>query len=196
MDETLRAGDEQFVSDLLAEHLVDVSEAVDVDEDRRNMCVTADRCAQRACEMIDDGRPVREVGQRVEGRSVGQFVQLGLRVGDVVEEECDLAGPGRRVDRRRRPQDELASGQRPVIDPSVPRDVSAAEHVGGQLIEKRAQHAGCSTARGDVGERRDAEQVEHWSVQVTDRPVEAQQRECDAIVVERTVDESVVVMRP
>ena len=80
-----------------------------------------------------------------------------------------------------------------MIDASVPGAVSPAEHVGRHLIEKRPQHARCWAPRDDIGERRHAEEVEHRSVEVPDRAIEAEQRHRGSVVVEGPVHEAVVV---
>lgn len=191
VDESPAACDQELVAHVLTEDLVDVCELVDVDEDRSDVAARMVGRAQGAGEVIEDGRPVDQAGQVVTGRAADQFGQLGLGLGDVLEQQRHVAGSGRGVDARAGAQHHLAAGERTVIDATVPRAVSPAEHVGGHLIEKRTQHPRRGAARLDVGERRHAEQIEHRSVQVPDGAIEAEQGHCGSVVVERPVHEPV-----
>ncbi len=130
------AGHQELVTHVLSEHVVDVGEVVDVDDECGHVATRFRLPAEGASEVVEHRRSVREPGQRIVRRQPVQLGEFGLRTGDVVQQERDLARSVRRIDARRGAQDHLAARRRSMIDPPVPGRVPATEHVGGQLVEE------------------------------------------------------------
>ncbi|HEX2160445.1 MAG TPA: hypothetical protein VHF88_01325 [Thermoleophilaceae bacterium] len=70
-------GDQQLVAGLVAERVVDQLEVVDVEEGDREATVAGARVAQRPAESAPEERAVRQSGERIVVRAVGQ---LALRL--------------------------------------------------------------------------------------------------------------------
>ena len=75
--------DEELVADLVTQPVVDVLEAVEIDEMERKRAVAAARAGDLAAQAVGQQRAVRQVCQHVVVRHVEQVILRPLAVGDV-----------------------------------------------------------------------------------------------------------------
>ena len=73
---------QQHVADRMAERVVDVLEVVEIETQHRKLIAAFDK-PQRLFELLAEQGPVRQVGQRVMARHVGNLFLGGLPFGDV-----------------------------------------------------------------------------------------------------------------
>ena len=89
-------GAQDAVAGGVAERIVDVLEAVQVEEQHRDAAFLAARAHDRARQALGQQRAVRQAGQRVVVRQVAQFLLGALLVGDVGEHARRNGCAGRR----------------------------------------------------------------------------------------------------
>ena len=99
----MRQLDEELVAGRVAEAVVDVLEVVEVDEDHGHRARPAAGAPQRVLEALGEEQPVREVGERVVERLVGETLLEDLALVDAAQGEDgagqegvarDAVGPG------------------------------------------------------------------------------------------------------
>ena len=83
-------GLQQFVADMVSERVVDALEFVDVDVEQREL-LAADGLLQLALDLLAEQHPVRQVGQRVVMREMGDLFIGAPALGHVVDDVDDVA---------------------------------------------------------------------------------------------------------
>ena len=80
------AGDflEQGVADGMTERVVDFLEMIEIEAEHRELIAALDE-AQRLLELFPEQRPVRQIGQRVMARHMGDLLLGGLPFSDILE---------------------------------------------------------------------------------------------------------------
>ena len=74
---------EQGIADRMAERVVDVLEAVEIDQEQCAALLPAGRVAKRFVERLAHHRPIRQAGQRVEARKPRDFLLGAALLGEV-----------------------------------------------------------------------------------------------------------------
>jgi hypothetical protein len=92
---------QQHVADRMAKRVVDVLEVIEIETQDRKL-IAASGKPQGLFELLAEQRPVRQVGQRVMARHVGNLFLGGLPFGDVFEGSDPSAALHRLIDHAKR----------------------------------------------------------------------------------------------
>ncbi len=106
---------EQCVADRVAERVVDVLEAVEIDQEERAAFLPARRVAKRLVERLPHHRPVRQSGQRIEACKPRDFLLGPALLGEVGADAAKAEEAAALVEDRvagKRPVNVLVAGRR------------------------------------------------------------------------------------
>ena len=106
---------QQRVADRVAERVVDVLEAVEIDQEQRAALLAAGGIAQRLVERLAHQRAVGQAGQRIEAGEAADFLLRAALLGEVGADPAEAEEAAALVEdrvARQRPVNVLVAGRR------------------------------------------------------------------------------------